>query len=87
MVKVNPPALPAKKRRQRDDEDDKIAYLEAKLGLNKKSKSKGGYAASFAVDGLDGALRNFVKTRTADESLRSARRSRPHRRPTALGRR
>ncbi|EJD49082.1 hypothetical protein AURDEDRAFT_85439 [Auricularia subglabra TFB-10046 SS5] len=47
-----------KKRRARDEEDDKIAYLEAKLGLDKKRKKKqgAGYSSAFAIDGLDDLL-------------------------------
>lgn len=51
-------ATASKKRRARDEEDDKIAYLEAKLGLDKKRKKKqgAGYSSAFADDGLDDLL-------------------------------
>ena len=55
QAKLDDPA-PSRKRKGKDEEDDKIAYLEAKLGLSKKAKNgAGGYASMFADDGLDGA--------------------------------
>ncbi|KAG9084328.1 suppressor of glycerol defect [Ceratobasidium sp. UAMH 11750] len=50
---------PSKKlrTRQKDIEDDEIAWLEAKLGIGgKKKKKKGVYGAAFSADGLDDIL-------------------------------
>ncbi|KAG8734680.1 suppressor of glycerol defect, partial [Ceratobasidium sp. 423] len=43
------------KKRERDVEDDEIAWLEAKLGIAKK-KGKKGYGGAFSADGLDDIL-------------------------------
>lgn len=48
------------KSRQKDAEDDEIAWLEAKLGIRSKkgvkAKEKGAYGTAFSADGLDGEL-------------------------------
>ncbi|KAG8746207.1 suppressor of glycerol defect [Ceratobasidium sp. 414] len=52
-------ALPSTKprARQKDVEDDEIAWLEAKLGLGRdKKKGKAAYGAAFSADGLDDIL-------------------------------
>ncbi|KAG9080993.1 hypothetical protein FRC06_005931, partial [Ceratobasidium sp. 370] len=58
-----PHVLPSKKprARQKDVEDDEIAWLEAKLGLGgKKKKEKGAYGAAFSADGLDDRLEEDI---------------------------
>ncbi|KAG8717096.1 suppressor of glycerol defect [Ceratobasidium sp. 395] len=52
--------LPQKK--EKDIEDDEIAWLEAKLGIGskkKKTKGKGVYGGAFSADGLDDILMNL----------------------------
>ncbi|CAE6441285.1 unnamed protein product [Rhizoctonia solani] len=44
------------KKRERDTEDDEIAWLEAKLGITKKKGKKKGYGGAFSADGLDDIL-------------------------------
>ncbi|KAG8700061.1 suppressor of glycerol defect [Ceratobasidium sp. 394] len=50
----DPPSKKARTR-QKDIEDDEIAWLEAKLGIGEKKK-KGAYGAAFSADGLDDIL-------------------------------
>ncbi|KAG9124497.1 suppressor of glycerol defect [Ceratobasidium sp. 392] len=46
------------RKKQKDVEDDEIAWLEAKLGIGakKKGKGKGVYGTAFSADGLDDIL-------------------------------
>jgi hypothetical protein len=57
---ISGPSPKPNKKREKDVEDDEIAWLEAKLGISKQGKRKDKYGSAFSADGLDGKFFRLV---------------------------